>query len=145
MIVHVAVLLPSTVLTVIVVVPTATAVTVPLLTVATLVLLLVQVTFLFVAFAGATVASNVNVELSDKSLDVLFKETPVTATVVTVTVHVPTTGWSFSSYPVAVIVVVPAETPVTKPVLETVATLVLLDSQTNVFWFVSEGVKTGSN
>jgi hypothetical protein len=51
--VHVDVLFPSSVVTVIVAVPASTAVTVPLaLTVATDVLLLVHVTFLFVAFDG---------------------------------------------------------------------------------------------
>ena len=50
--VQVAVLLPSSVVTVMVAVPALTAVTVPFCTVATLVLLLVHVTFWFVALAG---------------------------------------------------------------------------------------------
>jgi hypothetical protein len=59
---QVAVLLPSSVLTVMVAEPADTAVTMPLLlTVATDVLLLLQVTFLFVAFVGSTVAERVTV------------------------------------------------------------------------------------
>ena len=54
---QVAVLLPSSVVTVIVAVPFATAVTFPFAsTVATFASLVLKFTFLFVAFAGATVA-----------------------------------------------------------------------------------------
>jgi hypothetical protein len=56
-----AVLPPSTVLTVMVAFPAPTAVTTPLFTVATPVLLLDHVTFLFVAFVGVTVAVRVAV------------------------------------------------------------------------------------
>ena len=60
--VHLAVFFPSVVVAVIVAVPFFFAVTTPLLeTVATLVLLLFQVTALFVALLGATVAVNVAV------------------------------------------------------------------------------------
>ena len=56
---------PSAVVAVMVAVPSAIAVTTPaLLTVATDVLLLVQVTFLFVALAGVTVAISVAVWLA---------------------------------------------------------------------------------
>ena len=60
----VAVLLPSAVVTVMVAVPFATAVITPLLlTVAIFALLELQVTFLFVAVAGATVAAAVLVDV----------------------------------------------------------------------------------
>jgi len=88
--VHVAVLEPSCVTTVMVVLPTATPVTVPLLTVAMAVLLLIQVTFLFVALAGSNVAVRVSVPPTDTVVEVLFNETPVTGKLVfdTVTTHV---------------------------------------------------------
>ena len=80
--VQVAVLLPSTEVAVIVAVPAAMAVTKPdELTLATDVLLLVHVTFLLVAFVGATVAVSWNVppSVSDPALE--LSETPVTETV----------------------------------------------------------------
>ena len=77
-----AVLLPSAVVTVIFAVPAALAVTVPLDTVATDVFDEDHVTFLFVAFEGEIVAVNVVVLPTSKVALVLFKDTPVTATVV---------------------------------------------------------------
>ena len=53
---HVAVLLPSSVVTVMVAVPTLTPVTSPLLTVAIEASFVSHVTFLLVAFVGSTVA-----------------------------------------------------------------------------------------
>ena len=69
--------------------PAATAVTTPVeLTVATAVLLLDQVTFLFVALLGATVAVNVVVEPTFTLALVGDTVTPVTGTVVELTVMV---------------------------------------------------------
>ena len=130
---HVAVLLPSFVLTVIVAVPDATAVTFPEeLTVATLVLLLLQLTFLFVAFDGVTVAVSVSVAFGANVSVVLFRLTPVTGTV-TVTAQVAVL---LPSAVVTVIVAVPAAPAVTFPAVETVATLVLLLLQVT-FLFVA--------
>jgi hypothetical protein len=67
---QVSVLLPSWVVTVMVAVPADMVVTTPLRTVATASLLLVQVTALFVAFSGDTVA--VSVKLSPAARVVTF-------------------------------------------------------------------------
>ena len=75
---HVAVLLPSAVLTVIVAVPADFAVTTPFDTVATFVFELLHVTDLFVALLGATVAVNVSLLPFSIVVDVLFRLTPVT-------------------------------------------------------------------
>ena len=72
--------LPSLVVTVIVAEPAALAVTVPLLTEATLELVLDQVTFLFVALVGATVAVNVELFPTTKFKELVLRETPVTGT-----------------------------------------------------------------
>ena len=81
-------MLPSSVVAVIVAVPFAIAVTLPVAsTVATVGLLLVNVTFLFVASLGATVAERVNVSpavLSSFAVGSTF--TPVTATGAALTV-----------------------------------------------------------
>ena len=128
-----AVLLPSAVVTVIVAVPDATAVTFPAVeTVATLVLLLLQVTFLFVALLGETVAVSVSVAFGANVSVVLFRLTPVTGTV-TVTAQVAVL---LPSVVVTVIVAVPAAPAVTFPAVETVATLVLLLLQVT-FLFVA--------
>ena len=78
---QVAVLLPSAVETVIVVVPARMGLTTPPLTVATAVLLLLQVRFLFEAFAGVTVAVMVLAEPPTFILRVVGEsDTPVTET-----------------------------------------------------------------
>ena len=80
---QVAVLLPSCVVKVIVAEPTATPVTTPVvLTVANAVLLDVHVTFLLVAFEGATVAVNEVVAPATTLAVVGATVTPVTATAV---------------------------------------------------------------
>ena len=80
--VHVAVLLPSSVVTVIVAVPAAIAVTIPLsLTVATLGSLLLHVTALFVASEGVTVAVSCTVSPISSVFSVGSTLTPVTSTV----------------------------------------------------------------
>ena len=76
---QVAVKLPSVVVTVIVALPSATPVTMPSATVATLVLLDDQVTALFSALAGATVAMSVSVSPIPMVAAFLFSVTPVTA------------------------------------------------------------------
>jgi hypothetical protein len=124
---QVAVLAPSAVVTVIVLVPTATGATTPLLlTVATDVLLLVHVTFVLVAFVGVIVAvkepeAPPTVRLMVEAL----KVTPVTATLVLVTVTVQVAVLDPSAV-VTVIVAVPAATGETTPLDDTVATAVLL-------------------
>jgi hypothetical protein len=80
---HVAVLLPSAVVAVIVAVPFDTALTVtesPVpLTVAMALSLLVHVTFLFVAFDGWIVAVSVSLSPTEMSAEALLSETLVTA------------------------------------------------------------------
>lgn len=131
-----AVLLPSAVVTVMVVVPTAFAVIVPLLTVATLVALLLQETFLFVALDGVMVAVNVSVAPTNRLVEVLLRLTPVTGTV-TVTAQVAVL---LPSAVVTMIVAVPAATAVTFPAVETVATLVLLLLQVTFLFVAFDGV-----
>jgi hypothetical protein len=75
---QVAVLPPSTVVTVMVAVPPATAVTVPPLTVATSMSLLDQVMDLFVALAGRTVAVSVSLSPTVSVRDDVFNTTPLT-------------------------------------------------------------------
>ena len=123
---QVAVLLPSAVVTVIVAVPTALAVTFPLLTVAMFVLLLLQVTFLFVASEGVTVAVKVSDPPIVMLVAVLLRLTPVTGTV-TVTAQVADLLPA-----VAVIVAVPPALAVTLPLASTVATDVSLLDQVTV-------------
>ena len=77
---HSAVFWPSSVVTVMVALPTATAVTTPSFTVAMASSLLTQLTFLFVASAGATVAAKVTVSPIFKAASLLSKVTPVTPT-----------------------------------------------------------------
>ena len=104
---HVAVLFPSTVLTVIVEVPAATPVTTPALeTVATEVALEVQVTFLFVALEGLTVATNVTVLPTLTDAQFVSNVTLVTETGVIVIVYVAETV-PFSASAIAVIVALP--------------------------------------
>jgi hypothetical protein len=79
---QIAVFPPSAVVAVIVVLPAAIAVTNPLLfTVATAALLEVQLTFLFVAFEGLTVAVSCVVPFTDSVAVVGVNVTPVTAIV----------------------------------------------------------------
>jgi hypothetical protein len=121
-----AVLLPSAVVTVMVALPGDMAVTNPLDdTVATDEALVLHATFLLVALAGATVAVNVSVPPKSRASVVLFKVTLVTATeaVVTVTAQVAVL---LPSVVVTVIVALPADTAVTKPLDDTVATEVEL-------------------
>ena len=76
---HVAVLFPSAVFTVIVALPALTPVITPLaLTFATLALLLDQVTFLFDASLGLTVAVSVLVDPTFSVAEVGLTDTPVT-------------------------------------------------------------------
>ena len=83
---HVAVWLPSSVVTAIVALPADTAVTVPFSTVATDVLFELHLTFWFVASEGRTVAVKVAVAPLTKDNSVCESVTPVADTV-TVTSH----------------------------------------------------------
>ena len=134
----VAVLLPSAVVTVMVAVPLLTAVMTPLvLTVATAVLLELHVTFLFVAVAGATVATidAVDVSSMDKLTADLSTDTPLTG-VVTVTA---TVAVLLPSAVVTVMVAVPLPTAVMSPLLLTVATAVLLELQVTALFVAVAG------
>ena len=135
----VSVLLPSTVVTVIVAVPGATAVTTPPSdTVATASLLVLHVMFWFVALEGVIVAMRVSVAPGSILTDVRSKDTPVTATLVGLTVMLEVAVLPPSSV-LTVIIAVPGTTAVTTP-FETVATEGLLVLQ-NRLWFVAlEGI-----
>ena len=127
---------PSFVVAVIVAVPTPFAVIVPVLvTVATLVLLLFQVTALFDAAFGETIASNFSV-LPVLIVVLVFDSFTLVTAVVTVTVAVVV-------FPVSlvftVIVAFPLPTPFTTPLALTVATLVLLLFQVTALFVVLEG------
>ena len=112
---QVAVLLPSAVVTVMVAVPAARAVTTPeLLTVATVVLLELQVTFLFVAVLGLTVAVKLSVPPTVNAALFLFSVTPVTGTVAAVTVTTQV-AVLLPSTVVTVMVAVPAAFAVMRP------------------------------
>ena len=126
---QVAVLLPSWVVTVMVAVPAATAVTRPLVfTVAIAVLLDDQLTVLLVALLGAMVGVSCWVPPTATEAVVGLMVTPVTGTLVVLTV-IADVAVKALSLVVAVIVAVPAATAVTKPEVLTVATAVLLDDQ----------------
>ena len=119
--VQLAVLLPSAVLTVMVAFPAPLAVTVPLLTVATFEFEVVQLTVLFVALLGVTVAVKEDVLPVVSERLVLFRETPVTLTTGSVTITVQL-AVLLPSAVLTVIVALPAPLAVTVPLL-TVATL----------------------
>ena len=124
---HVAVLPPSSVVTVMVASPAFTPMTLPLATVATASLLDFQVTFWLVAFSGVMVAVRVSLSPTKMLVAVLLSFTPVTLTSLslTVTLHVAVLP---PSSVVTVMEASPAFTAVTLP-LATVATASLLDFQ----------------
>jgi hypothetical protein len=126
---QVALLLPSWVDTVIVALPEATAVTTAAApvaeTVATAALLLDQVRLWLVAFAGTTVVVSETVWPRPIVAVEMLKLTPVTETT-TVTAQVAVLP---PSTVVTVMIAVPAATALTRPELETVATLALLADQ----------------
>ena len=137
---QVAVLFPSSVVTVMVAVPSETAVTRPdEETVATDVKLDFQLTFLFVALEGLTVAVSCPVWPFDRDISVLFSETPVTEITFFFTVTTQE-AVLFPSSVVAVIVAVPPETAVTKPLEETFAIDVELDLQLTFLFVALEGL-----
>ena len=123
---HVAVLEPSCVVTVIVAQPAATPVTRPdESTVANDVLLELQLTFLFVASDGSTVA--VNWVVAPTSTETRIGDTLTLVTgILTVMEEVPV---KLPSSVVTVIVAEPSATPVTIPDALTVATEVSLEFQ----------------
>jgi hypothetical protein len=103
--------------------PAATAVTNPLDdTVAIPAALLLHVTFLFVALDGATVAVNVSAPPTSSVVELLLRDTPVTAVGGTVTVQVAVL---FPSSLVTVITALPVDTALTKPIEDTEATAAL--------------------
>jgi hypothetical protein len=119
-----AVLFPSSVVTVIVAVPTDIAFTSPpVLTDTTAVLLLLHITFLLEALAGDIVADNCCVAFTIKEAEIGFTDTPVTGTGFTVTTQFAVL---FPSCVVTVIVAVPTALAVTSPLALTVATELLL-------------------
>jgi hypothetical protein len=123
--VQVAVLLPSAVVTVMTALPADTAVTKPPDdTEAIPVALLLHDTFWLVALAGAMLVNNVSVPPTVRAVDVLFKVTPVTETIGTLTLT-EQAAVLLPSVVVTVITALPADTPITTP-FDTVATAVLL-------------------
>jgi len=143
----VSVLFPSLVLTVIVAVPRPFEVTRPLEeTVATEVLLEVQVTALFVAFAGRTVAFSCTVPPYGMVFDSMSRVTPVTGTVVEpeltvtlqVSVYVP-------SKVVTVMIALPAALAVTVPAELTVAAVVFELFQETALFTASVGDTVGTS
>ena len=108
---HVAVRLPSSVVTVMVAAPPDTAVTVPFSTMATAVLVELHVTFWFVASEGATAAVKVAIAPFTKGNSVCESVTPETG-IVTNTSQVET---SFSWLPLAATVAVIVAFPVFSP------------------------------
>ena len=120
-------MLPSAVVTVIVAEPGPLAVTKPLLlTVATEVLLDFQVTVLLLVLLGVTVAVSWSVWPVLSVAEVLFKVTPI-ANCLTVKAQVALL--LLPSAVVTVMVADPGALAVTRPVVLTVATVVLLDFQ----------------
>ena len=138
---HVAVYPPSEVVTVMVAVPALTPVTLPEeSTVATDVFEDDHVTALLVAFEGFTVAVSV-VEPPTPTLAAdLLSVTPVTATEPAVTVTVQDPYFPLPSVAVALMVAVPALTPVTTPDELTTATDVSEDDQATAGLEASEGL-----
>jgi len=133
----VAVLPPSCVVTVMMALPAAIPVTRPvLLTVATNVLFELQLTVLLVAFEGKTVAVSCCVPFTGMDTSVGLTLTPVTKvgrTVMALVAVLP------PSCVVTVMMALPAEIPVTRPVLLTVATDVLFELQLTVLLVAFEG------
>ena len=117
---HVAVKLPSAVLTVIVAFPVLTALTIPLeFTVATNPLLVDQTTWVLDALFGTTVAKSVLLEPLFIVTAEKFKLTPVTG-LVTLTV---TDVRLFPSCVITEMTLIPFPIALTKPLLLTVATV----------------------
>jgi hypothetical protein len=119
---------PSCVVAVMVAVPEALAVTSPNApTVAIFGLLLDHATRLLVALAGATVAISCCCEPLAMDNEFLLNVTPETGTTALLTVTMHDAEINVPSVVVAVMIVVPGEWAVTKPVLSTLATLGLFD------------------
>jgi cytochrome b561 len=134
---------PSTVVTVIAANPALTPVTKPLFdTVATAVLLLLHVTFLFVALVGIIVGKRVSVPLTSMTVLALFNDTPVTLILLVLTVTVQEAVLPPSEV-VTIMVAIPALTPVTKPLFDTVATAVLLLLHVTFLFVALAGVMVG--
>ena len=103
---HVAVLLPSSVVTVIVAIPAFCATTFPSETIATDLSLLVQFNFLFVALSGCMAAISVSLYPSSISIEVLSRLTLVTGTVLGTTVT-----WHLADFPPSSVITVMVAEP----------------------------------
>ena len=142
---HVAVLPPSSVLTVIVAVPIAFAVTTPLdETVATEVLLDDQVIPWLVAFDGWIVALRVTIFPTSKFIVLLSRDIPVTVTGAALTVTVQVAFFAPSDV-VHVIVAEPVAMAVIVPSDATEATDILLEVQETSVFVASLGETVGVN
>jgi hypothetical protein len=131
---------PSTVVTVIVAVPVVTPVTTPeVLTEATEGLLEVQVTLWLVAFEGEMYAVRVSGVPIMTFAWVMFSDTPITFTLLTVIVDVAVKP---PSAVLTVIVAVPTETADISPAELTVATALLLEDQVTDWFAAFAGVTT---
>ena len=137
---QIAVLLPSAVMTEICVVPSFTPVTTPLCeTVATLGVEDSQVTCLFVASAGSTVALRTSEPPTPRFRLLLFSVTPVTSFFASVTVTTQEAYLPLSSAAFATMVAFPAFLAVTTPSLETAATPASEDSQVTSLFVALDG------
>ena len=137
---QIAVLLPSAVMTEICVVPSFTPVTTPLCeTVAMLGVEDSQVTCLFVASAGSTVALRTSEPPTPRFRLLLFSVTPVTSFFASVTVTTQEAYLPLSSAAFATMVAFPAFLAVTTPSLETAATPASEDSQVTSLFVALDG------
>ena len=136
---QVAVLPPSSVVTVMVASPTFTAVTLPLAsTVAISGLSDFHVTFWLVASSGRTVAVRVSLPPTRRLVSLLLSFTPVTLISLSLTVTLQVAVLPPSSV-VTVIVASPAFTPVTLPLASTEAIAALLDFHVTFLFAASLG------
>jgi hypothetical protein len=141
-----AVLPPSSVVTVIVAVPAATALTTPSVTVAIEGALVSQVTLLFVALAGVKMATRVWLPPTARLIEVLLKETEATGISVGLTLTAQVAVLPPLSV-VTVMVALPAATALTTPFVTVAIEGALLLHVTLVFFAVdgvTVAVKTAS-
>jgi hypothetical protein len=131
---QVAVFFPSSVVAVITALPVALPVITPFVTDTVLAALLAQVTLWLVASAGITVALSVSIAPTYSVVLVLFSVTPVTATLVVLTVTAQESVFRPSAV-VTVMTAFPAALPVTTPFITDATAGALLSHVT--FWFVA--------
>jgi len=141
-ILQVSLKLPSIVLAIILVVPANKPVTSPLLSmVATEGRLEVQIIFLFEAVEGETLATSCLIPFTAILSLCRFKVIPVTGTFLTLMLEV---ALKLPSAVVAVIMAVPADMPVTRPVLLTVAMAGVPELQITT-WLAVAGATTAAS